>query len=124
LRAPVEEFLKALDSPGRDRAAAKIDLLSEMGTRLGPPHVKHIQGKLWELRVAGKRQIRILYFIQTGPGRYPYLPLLDTGRGTAVPLFFDKGIRGDFVSMLKYNPRLKKPARRLRAAMTDAEQRL
>lgn len=26
--------------------------------------------------------------------------------------------------MLKYNPRLKQPARRLRAAMTDAEQRL
>ena len=34
------------------------------------------------------------------------------------------GARGDFVIMLKYNPRLKQTARRLRAAMTDAEQRL
>jgi len=51
---------------GRDRVTAKIDLLSEMGTSLGPPHVKHLQGKLWELRVTGRRQIRILYFIQTG----------------------------------------------------------
>lgn len=65
-RVPVEEFLNALDPLGRDRVTAKIDLLSEMGTRLGLPHVKHLQGKIWELRVTGRRQIRILYFITTG----------------------------------------------------------
>lgn len=65
-RVPVEEFLNALDPLGRDRVTAKIDLLGEMGIRLGSPHVKHLQGKLWELRVKGRRQIRILYFIASG----------------------------------------------------------
>ncbi|MCZ6623536.1 MAG: type II toxin-antitoxin system RelE/ParE family toxin [Deltaproteobacteria bacterium] len=65
-RVPVEELLNDLDPLGRDRVTAKIDLLGEMGTRLGPPHVKHLQGKLWELRVTGRRQIRILYFIASG----------------------------------------------------------
>ena len=65
-RVPVEEFLNSLDRQDRDKVTAKIDFLGEYGVALGPPHVKHLQGKLWELRVTGRKQIRILYFVRTG----------------------------------------------------------
>jgi phage-related protein len=44
-----------------DRIDRKLGLLEELGTRLDPPHVDHLRGKIWELRVTGKIQHRILY---------------------------------------------------------------
>jgi len=60
------------------------------------------------------------------PELYPYLPLLDTERHErACSSPFDKGgLGGISFSMLAYKPQLKPLARRLRAAMTDAEHRL
>jgi len=42
-------------------------LLREFGLQLGLPYVKHLEGKLWELRVqAGRKVYRVIYFAFTG----------------------------------------------------------
>jgi hypothetical protein len=51
-------------------------------------------------------------------------PCWTPGGVRGLPPFDKRGARGDFVIMLKYHPRLKQTARRLRAAMTGAERRL
>ena len=63
---PVQEYLDGLD----DREAAKVlfdfDLLEDLGTALGAPHVKKISGKIWELRTTGRLQHRTFYFAASG----------------------------------------------------------
>ena len=64
---PVQEFLDALPSKHRAKAVWEIELLEEAGTALGLPYVKHIDGKLWELRVKFASDIsRIFYFLPVG----------------------------------------------------------
>lgn len=49
------------------KALRDIDVLEKYGTALTEPHVKHIQGKLWELRIKSASDIsRIFYFIPVG----------------------------------------------------------
>ena len=55
--------------PEKDRAriAWTINLLEEYGFQLGSPYVKHLRGKLWELRIrAGRKAYRIIYFAYVG----------------------------------------------------------
>ena len=56
-KEPVLEYLKELLSQnGKDSRikAAKIqdyiNILSEHGTKIGEPYIKHIEGEIWELR--------------------------------------------------------------------------
>ncbi len=56
-KEPVLEYLKELLSQnGKDNRikAAKIqdyiNILSEHGTKIGEPYIKHIEGEIWELR--------------------------------------------------------------------------
>ncbi len=56
-KEPVLEYLKVLLSQnGKDSRikAAKIqdyiNILSEYGTKIGEPYIKHIEGEIWELR--------------------------------------------------------------------------
>ena len=66
-RSPVEEFLNRLPASDRARIDQTIVLLEKFGLQLGPPYVKHLEGKLWELRVrAGRKAYRITYFAFTG----------------------------------------------------------
>ena len=61
---PVQEFLDALPPKHRAKAVWEIELLEQAGSALGAPYVKHIDGKLWELRVKFSSDIsRIFYFI-------------------------------------------------------------
>lgn len=64
--SPVREYLDAL--PGREtaRLSRALDLLEAKGLDLGAPHVRSLGGKLWELRVMGTLQHRVLYFATTG----------------------------------------------------------
>ncbi len=39
-----------------------LELLRKFGLDLGVPYVKSIRGKLWELRITGRSQHRVLYF--------------------------------------------------------------
>lgn len=66
-RSLVEEFLNQLPASDRARIDQTIGLLEEFGLQLGTPYVKHLEGKLWELRVpAGRRAYRAIYFAFTG----------------------------------------------------------
>ena len=66
-RSSVEEFIKDLRKKsltGKDarvnfnKVVAYIDLLKEMGTLVGEPVTKHLDGEIWELRPLSNR---ILY---------------------------------------------------------------
>jgi phage-related protein len=64
---PVEDFLVDLPEKDRARIAWTINLLEEYGLQLGLPYVKHLRGKLWELRIrAGRKDYRIIYFAYVG----------------------------------------------------------
>jgi len=66
-RSPVEEFLSQLPASDRARIDQNIGLLGEFGLQLGLPYVKHLEDKLWELRVrAGRKAYRVIYFAFTG----------------------------------------------------------
>lgn len=58
---PVEEFIYSLDEPTIAKIAHTIDLLEKHGPYLVMPHAKKIATALFELRVRGKVEIRILY---------------------------------------------------------------
>ena len=65
--SPVEEFLNRLPVRDRARVHQTIGLLEEFGLQLGPPYVKHLEGKLWELRVrTGRKAYRVIYFAFSG----------------------------------------------------------
>ena len=60
-RCPVEEFFDDLPEAEMVRMDRKVRLLAALGTSIGPPHVDHLRGKIWELRVPGRLQHRLLY---------------------------------------------------------------
>ena len=61
----LDNVSKFLQTRLNDHEIAKtirvIDLLEEFGNKLGMPHSKHIDDGILELRIRGKREIRILY---------------------------------------------------------------
>jgi phage-related protein len=60
---PVEDFLYSLDMKTQARFIWSINLLKEQNVRAREPLVKHIAGKLWELRRASNGNIyRVMYF--------------------------------------------------------------
>ena len=64
---PVEAFLNALDAPTRARFFWSIEQLRLRNTQAREPLVKHIEGRLWELRRESNTNIyRILYVLLPG----------------------------------------------------------
>lgn len=61
-RSPVAEYLDKLPAQEAARVTRELELLTEFGLDLGEPHVRSVGHKLWELRVRGKVQHRVLYF--------------------------------------------------------------
>lgn len=57
----IESFLGTLQPPELAKVLRTIDLLEEFGSDLGLPHSRHLAGGLLELRVRGKREVRIFY---------------------------------------------------------------
>jgi phage-related protein len=58
----VSKFLESkLDEKEIAKTIRVIDLLEEFGNKLGMPHSKHIDDGIFELRIRGRREIRILY---------------------------------------------------------------
>jgi len=58
---PVEEFTKSLDEATIAKAIHAIDLLEKYGPFLGMPHSKKLASELYELRIRGKQEVRIIY---------------------------------------------------------------
>jgi phage-related protein len=61
----VEKFIDSLDVKKKARTYKTIDLLQEFGHELGMPYSRHMRDGLLELRIRGKREIRILYCFYT-----------------------------------------------------------
>ena len=57
----VHTFLNELDVSVRSEAYKLLDLLEQYGHSLSMPVAKPIGGGLWELRLTGRPQIRMLY---------------------------------------------------------------
>ena len=57
----LEQFIKNLEKPTIAKVLRTIDLLERFGHDLGMPHSKKIGDQLFELRIRGKQEIRILF---------------------------------------------------------------
>lgn len=65
--APVEVFLKELDTKMRAKALHELKILEEFGTGLREPYSKLIQDGIFELRIKQSSNIsRIFYFFRSG----------------------------------------------------------
>ncbi|EKE14821.1 MAG: hypothetical protein ACD_12C00276G0002 [uncultured bacterium] len=58
---PVKDFIEKLDQNLYMKVFRYIDLISNYGPHLKPPFVKKIYDQIWELRITGKTQVRVLY---------------------------------------------------------------
>lgn len=58
---PVREFIEQQNEATYAKALHLIRLLGTNGPYLKPPYIKKVRDKLYELRVAGKIAVRILY---------------------------------------------------------------
>lgn len=58
---PVEEFVKSCESQTIAKITHHIDLLEKHGPFLGMPHSKKLSSELYELRIRGTQEIRIIY---------------------------------------------------------------
>lgn len=63
---PVLDYIKAQDRTQRAHIIHHIDMLAALGIGLGFPYASHVQGALWELRIRGRIQHRVLYFAARG----------------------------------------------------------
>lgn len=61
---PVQEFIKSLNSTSKAKVARSIDLLEDIGPFLCMPHCKKITDDVFELRIRGSEEVRILYVIK------------------------------------------------------------
>lgn len=57
----VEEFITSLEASTIAKVSHLIDLLEKHGPFLGTPHAKKVASNLYELRIRGRQEIRILY---------------------------------------------------------------
>jgi len=57
----LEEFIKELGKPTIAKVLRTIDLLEKFGHQLEMPHSKKIDNRLFELRVRGRLEVRIIY---------------------------------------------------------------
>lgn len=65
--SPVLEFLRGLDRKTKARFDWSMEQLKTLNMQAREPLVKHLEGKIWELRRASDGNIyRLLYFAFTG----------------------------------------------------------
>lgn len=57
----IEIFLTKLEKPTIAKTLRTIDLLERFGNKLGMPHSKNMGRKLFELRIRGSQEIRLIY---------------------------------------------------------------
>ncbi len=66
-RSPIREFLLTLDVKTKARFKWSIEQLRIRNVRAQEPLVRHLEGKLWELREeSGTNIYRLLYFFFSG----------------------------------------------------------
>lgn len=60
----VKVFIKKLQKPARSKVLHSIELIEQYGGNLKMPHAKKITNLLYELRIRGTQEVRILYVLQ------------------------------------------------------------
>lgn len=60
----LEKFIQSLDPVTIARVIRTIELLEKFGHKLGLPHSRSLGRGLFELRVRGKKEVRIIYTYQ------------------------------------------------------------
>ena len=69
-RSNIREFINELEARAtkskdarvnRNKVIAYLDLLEEMGTRIGMPVTRHLEGDIWELRPLSNRILYAYY---------------------------------------------------------------
>lgn len=59
-------FIRSLETMTKAKIGRVIDLLEDYGQTLGMPHSKAVATGIFELRIHGKQEIRILYTFHKG----------------------------------------------------------
>jgi len=62
----VELFFASLEKATMAKVLRAIELLEQFGHRLGMPHSKNIERRLFELRVRGMQEVRMFYTFHHG----------------------------------------------------------
>ncbi len=62
-RTPVEDFILSLSDSTIAKIFSRFELLELLGPDLGMPNVKRIVGTLYELRIRGREEVRLLFAI-------------------------------------------------------------
>ncbi len=62
----LEKFIGNLEKPTIAKVLRTIDLLGSFGQQLTMPHSKKVDSRLFELRVRGRQEVRILYIFHNG----------------------------------------------------------
>ena len=57
----LQEYLYSFDKATLSKIVKLTDLLEMFGEKIGMPYSKHISHNLYELRIRGNREVRILY---------------------------------------------------------------
>lgn len=60
---PVVEFMHKQDKSTRAKYDRMIDLVVNNGPELGMPHTRRLADGIYELRLRGKNEVRVFYFI-------------------------------------------------------------
>lgn len=61
-RIPVDAYILTLQPKDQARIVRAVDLLEDYGPMLRMPHARHLQGKIWEMRIDGRpNSYRVLY---------------------------------------------------------------
>lgn len=61
---PIDKFLAKTNKPTRAKIFRGLNLLEKYGPMIGMPHVKKIDHVLYELRIRGKEEVRVLFITQ------------------------------------------------------------
>lgn len=65
-KSPIRDYIDALPGQDAGRIDEALDHLEEFGTALEMPWVRHVEGRLWELRIRGRTAYRIIYAAASG----------------------------------------------------------
>ncbi len=57
----LEDFIRKLEKSTIAKVLRTIDLLENFGNKLGMPHSKSLKDGLFELRIRGVQEVRIIY---------------------------------------------------------------
>lgn len=57
----IEDFISSLEFSTQAKILRSLDLIEKFGPRVGMPHVKKISRSLFELRIRGKQEVRLLF---------------------------------------------------------------